>query len=268
MKPLLCAMMVAFSAPLVAQQQGGSWGVQGPINLFTTDDLGNLYVLKGAELDLYDRQGKLIARNSFNRFGTISSISAYSSLKPVIFSKRQAQLAMLDNTLSVQGDALDLSRSGRTGVSLVCAGVQNCFWFYDEREMAITRVGLDLQPLASSGRLDQTLGFSPQPTYMEEADGRLYVVVPDHGVLVFDLFASFMRTLPIQGVDRIQVYEKEVWYVQQGQLNRYDPRTLSDEVVPWPQDIAGDGPINQARIAQGRLYLSTPSGIQVQRIGR
>ncbi len=37
---------------------------------------------------------------------------------------------------------------------------------------------MPLKTLANTGRLDQLLGFTPQPTYMTESDSKLYLVDP------------------------------------------------------------------------------------------
>ncbi len=267
MRPLLLVWLVLAWLPSWSQSDTAQWSIKGPIDLFTTDELGNLYTVRGNDLDLFDRHGVHKAHNSLNTFGLISRIDAYSSMKPVIFSRNQGQLAMLDNTLSIRGGTVDLSRNGYPQVTLVCAGVQDRFWFFDERDMALIRVDGKLQELANTGRLDQLLSFSPQPTYMEESESRLYMVDPKHGVLVFDLFGTFVRTLPIQGAERIQVREGFLWYVTEGRLERYDLRAFTTEIVPWPEDTSPADVLN-ARIEHGRLYRQTPQGVRVSPIAK
>ncbi|HMN05709.1 MAG TPA: hypothetical protein PKD45_08280 [Flavobacteriales bacterium] len=265
MKPLLLAGLMLTACPAAtAQADAAPWKVEGPVDLFTTDELGNLYILRGNDLELYDRQGRRSARNSLNTFGPITGIDAFSSLKPMIFSAAQGQLALLDNTLSLQAPPTDLMRSGR--ITLACTSVQSRFWLFDERELSLKRVDGQMNETASTGRLDQLLGFTPQPTYMEEAEGRLYVVDPAHGTMVFDLFGTFIRTLRITGVERVQVRDGSLWYVRQGKLERYDLRAYNSEEVPWPGGNA-DAPVRDARIEQGRIYRQTNAGVEVEPLG-
>jgi hypothetical protein len=238
---------------VLPQTNPGHWTVDAPLDQFTTDELGNLYTLRGNDLDLYSRDGVLMAHNSLNSFGPITRIDAFSSLKPLIFSSAQGQLALLDNTLSLQGSPINLARSGYPQTTLACMGVMARYWLFDNRDLALLRVDDQLRPVANTGRLDQLLSFSPQPTYMEEADGRLYLVDPAHGVLVFDLFGTFVRTLPIVGVQRVQVRDGYLWYVLDGALNRYDLRAFTTEPVPWP-DGKPTLQVLEARIEHGRLY--------------
>lgn len=248
------------------QADGPQWQVEGGMDLFTTDELGNLYVLRGNDLELHDRRGKRIARNSLNTFGPITGIDAFYSLKPMIFSAPQGQLAVLDNTLSLQSGPTDLVRQGFPQVTLACSSVQNRFWFFDDRELAIKRVDARLNEVANTGRLDQLLNYTPQPTCMVETDGRLYVVDPAHGVMVFDLFGTFVRTLPVTGVERMQVRDDGLWFVDNGKLLRYDIRTFVTEEIPWPTGFDGT-PVLDARIEQGRLYLLTAERLLVAPLG-
>lgn len=267
MKALLAAVLL--SVPLVTSAQADTvrWSVEGRVDRFTTDELGNLYTLRGNDLDLYDQHGKHVAHNSLNTFGPITRIDAFSSLKPLIFSRAQGQLALLDNTLSVQGSVLDLSRSGFPQVTLTCMSVQGRIWFFDERELALMRMDVQLRPVANTGRLDQLLPFTPQPTYMEEADDRLYLVDPANGVMVFDLFGTFVRNLPILGAERIQVRDGFIWYVESGRLNRYDMRAFTTDTVAWP--TATDTlPVIDARIEHGLLYRLLPDRVLVEGIGQ
>lgn len=252
MKPLL-AFFLLCALPAWAQTDTAHWSVQGPFDAFTTDELGNLCTVRGHELDLYDRAGAHRAHNSLLTFGAISRIDGFSSMKPMIFSRSQGQLAVLDNTLSVQGSPIDLPAAGYRAVGAACTGVQNRYWLYDEREAVLVRVDAQLRPVARSGRLDQVLGVLPHPTWMEEADEQFYLVDPDLGVFVFDLFGTPLRTLPITGARRVQVRNGAVWYVAQGALMRYGLLDLRTDQVPWPVASAG-AVVEEVRIAHGRLY--------------
>lgn len=134
MRPLLSTLILLTALPAPAQPDTAHWSMQGPLDAFTTDDLGNLYTVKGNELDLYDRTGAHRAHNSLLTFGSISRIDGFSSMKPMIFSRTQGQLAVLDNTLSVQGSPINLPAAGFSAISAACMGVQNRYWLYDERK--------------------------------------------------------------------------------------------------------------------------------------
>lgn len=255
------SLILLLTLPLLSlcpEQITTTIGIKGPFDNFTTDELGNVYTLKGDVLELYDARGKRLMRNSTKTFGRVSAIDAFYSLKPVIFSAEQRQLAMLDNTLSVQGSVIDLPRNGFPWVSQVCASVQNAFWFFDERALALTRVDAQLKPLASTGRLDQLLGHAPQPTQLTEHASLLYMVDPGHGVHVFDLFGTWMRTLPITTAARVQVRNDRVFHVEDGTLMMYDPITFASAIVPGVPPGARD-----IRFEGKRTYHLTAEGVSI-----
>ena len=255
---LLLACLLGASV-LTAQTDTSTVTIPGVFDAFTTDELGHIYALKGDVLELYDPSGRRLARNSVKTFGRIGVIDAYYSLKPMVFSRDQRQLAMLDNTLSLQGSVIDLPRNGFPWVTLACVGVQNSFWFFDERELSLTRVDEQMRPLASTGRLDQMLGFTPQPAMMLEMNNQLYVNDPQHGVLVFDLFAGYVKTLPVTGAERIEVRGSMLFYFKEGRLWTYDPLLMESRAADGPT-VAG---ARDVRIEQMRLFMLTADGVVI-----
>lgn len=258
------ALCCAVIATLVhAQWPPAAVTIKGSFSRFTTDELGNVYALQGDELMLFAPDGSRLARNSAKTLGEITRIDAFSSMKPMIFSRSQGMLVSLDNTLSVQGDPISLPRNGYPQVALACASVQNCFWLFDDRSMQLTRVDAQLRAVTSTGRLDRMLGFFPHPVYMVEDDGWLYLDDPENGVLVFDLFGGFVRTLPIMGASTIEVRSGNVVFLKDGVLHTYDPKRFTTELpVTWLASKEVPRPLD-ARVEQGRLYALFPDRIVI-----
>jgi hypothetical protein len=240
----------AATSPEQFPSQSGITAITGGFDRFTTDEMGNIYALSGDVLELYDKQGHFVIRNSVKTFGRITSIDATFSLKPMVFSTEQGMLAVLDNTLSVQGSVITLSRQFPQVVQAAMS-VQNNFWLFDERELSILRVDGQLRPLSNTGRLDQLLGFTPRPTGMQEHDGWLYVNDPQNGILVFDLFGTYARTIPITGILSFQVRGQELYFFKDGGLHVYDMQSFETRQVVLPQEPAQ---VREARIERGIFY--------------
>ena len=233
--------------------------IHGRFDAFTTDELGNVYTLQGDVLAVFDALGRPIARNSLKTFGRITTMDAFYSLKPMVFSTEQAQLGILDNTLSIQ-TVLNLPKSGFPQVSLACASVQNAFWFFDDREMALVRVDPQLRTIANTGRLDQLLGMVVKPLSMHEHDNWLYVNVPKEGLLVFDLFGTYDRTIPIVGASSFEVRGQFIHFLKDGEPYYYDRRNFTTNKV----DVAlTNEEIRDLRVERGRTYLLLPDRIAV-----
>lgn len=200
--------------------------IPGAFDTFTTDELGNVYALRGDVLELYNPKGQLLQRNSLKTFGRIGAIDAFYSLKPMVFAQEQGQLAVLDNTLAVQGSVIDLPSNGYPQVTMVCASVQNSFWFFDQKELELVRVDAQLRPLARTGRLDQLIGFAPVPAQMLELDNWLYVNDPKRGIIVFDVFGTYAKTIPITGALSFEVRGKKLFYFHAEGFHALDLMTL------------------------------------------
>ncbi len=243
-------LIALFPALALAQDEG--YVINGRFDRFTTDELGNVYAVQGDELQLFDTKGRSWLRNSLKTFGRITAIDAFYSLKPMVLAGEQGQVAVLDNTLAVQGSVINLPRNGFTQVVLACMSVQNSFWFYDQREMALLRVDAQLRPMANTGRLDQLLGFTPEPKAMHELDSRLYVNDPAHGLLVFDIFGTYMRTIPITGIRSYEVGGGGITYLDDKGAWRYDMRSFAVEPLPLPHALET---VRELRTERGMLYL-------------
>ncbi len=254
-------LLIVLNATLLVQGQkpDSARSIHGRFDAFTTDELGNVYTLQGDVLAVFDALGRPIARNSLKTFGRITTMDAFYSLKPMVFSTEQAQLGILDNTLSIQ-TVLNLPKSGFPQVSLACASVQNAFWFFDDREMALVRVDPQLRTIANTGRLDQLLGMVVKPLSMHENDNWLYVNVPKEGLLVFDLFGTYDRTIPIVGASSFEVRGQFIHFLKDGEPYYYDRRNFTTNKV----DVAlPNEEIRDLRVERGRTYLLLPARIAV-----
>jgi hypothetical protein len=230
--------------------------IPGDFDSFAADELRNIYVLKGDELKLYRPDGELWIRNSLKTMGAITTMDVFYSLKPMLYSEQMQQVLVLDNTLSVQGDVISLNRRGFAQASLVAVSVQNHFWVFDKLEMELTRVDRQWNRTATSGRLDQLLGITPEPIEIVEFDNWVYVNDPKNGVLVFDLFGTYSKTIPIMNASNIQVRKNTIYYLKDSALWRYDRvHFRMDQVMTTPTGLL-DFSIGKERI----LYL-TEQGI-------
>src|SRR5688500_1993390 len=70
---------------------------------FTTDPLGNIYLVKGAEVVKYNASGIRTARYSNLQLGDVATIDAMNPLKILLHYRDFQQLVFLDNQLSPNG---------------------------------------------------------------------------------------------------------------------------------------------------------------------
>jgi len=266
MRSILPIALVCLTVGTSAQETVQGFTIEGHFDAFTTDEMGNVYALRGDELALFDARGRSWLRNSVKTFGKIHTIDAFYSLKPMLFAAEQGQIAVLDNTLSLQGSVINLPRDGFPQVVLACASVQNSFWLFDQRELSLIRVDGQLRPLANTGRLDQVVGISPKPMGMTEHESRLYVNDVAEGILVFDVFGTYMRTIPILAAESFEVRGDALFFFRKGAFGVYDMRSFDVLDIPLPEELKGK--VLDARAERGRMYLLLEDRIVVSGIPR
>ena len=184
----------------------------------TSDNLGNVYLIKDESIFKYDSLGVLQKTFSNKTFGAITSADATNALRIILFYKDFNRVVTLDNTLSENGQPLTLETIGFPMTSLVAASHDNGLWIYDMRNFEMLRLNRNLEVEHRSGNLSQILGIELQPNFIIEKDNRLFLNNPGTGILVFDVFGTYSKTLPILNLKSFQVVDNSVVYYKEGIL--------------------------------------------------
>ncbi len=119
--------------------------------------------------------------------------------------------------------------------TLGCSSVQNHFWFYDAMNFSLTRMNENLSQAATTGNLSQILRIDLNPNYMVEFANRVYLNNPESGILVFDIFGTYIKTIPVKGLKRFQVFETTVVYFVDNKLHRYNTRDYTETEIELPK---------------------------------
>ena len=81
----------------------------GDDEIWTTDVLGNVLLTKKNLIQKYDSAGVLKYSQSIRSFGRLQDIQAVNSMKIVAFSEEQQTICLLDNTLTLSENCLELA---------------------------------------------------------------------------------------------------------------------------------------------------------------
>lgn len=250
-----------FAQASFAQQFEKIAFIESEVRLFTTDELEKVYIAQKDVIELYDPDGNFLFKNSGKRFGKISSIDATYSLKPIVFFKEQMEMMLLDNTLSLQGDVVPLDIRGYPQAELVCSSVNNNYWIYDRLNLELVRVNDQFNTIASTGRLDQLINIAPDPDFLIEYNNWVYLNDPLNGVLVFDIYGTYYKTIPLLGLSRLQVRGNNIYFFKDGKFQSYNMRSFEQAVLPVPEE----DPIH-VRKEKDRLFVQSEKGITIYRI--
>lgn len=254
MKILILFLSILFSD----QEYSPAFQIEGKVDLMYRDNLDNLYTVKDYTINKYNSKGELMFTYSDNYLGKISSVSIGEGLKVLVYYKNNAQLVVLDNSLSELAPPVTLNFYNLGTTSLVCSSYQNRYWFFDPLQGALIRTTNTFTEEFNSGNLDQILNQNIEPTLMQEWGNILYLNDPKIGILVFDIFGTYQKTLPLLGVNGFQVSEYGIYFMEKGEFKFYDFKSFLIQNVEIPETQ-----VTKALISNKMLYLQSEKGISV-----
>ena len=230
-------------------------------SIITTDNLGNSYLLNGNLLEKYDEGGNLVKNFSNKNLGNISSIDANNSLKILLFYKSFQQILFLDNTLSSSGNSISLDALGYNQTSLVCSSHDNGFWIFSQQNSELVRFDKNLQKVQQTGNISQLTGVEINPDFLLEQYNKIFLNDSSKGVLVFDIYGTYNKTIPLKGLRHFQISNDLLIYFKEGKLKSYNMKTLEEGEISLPETSILD-----ARSEKEKLYLLKQKSLDIYHV--
>ncbi|MCB0760964.1 MAG: hypothetical protein KDC12_05525 [Flavobacteriales bacterium] len=217
------------------------------------DELGKIYLLKVDALELRTPDLKFLYQTGNGKLTTETQLDVSKSLKPLLFYPEYNIISLLDNTLSGQGSETTLPWDEFGQVSQVCHSIGHHYWFFDQLSMKLYRVDYGLKIVTATPDLSAVLGVSMNPTDMVEVQDKLYMVDPEHGVYVFDIYGSYVTTLKFTGYTSIQAFSDRIFLFNGNHILKYNLTTKQQELFELPYSNVRD-----ISIHGGNFYVLTP----------
>lgn len=204
----------------------------------TSDDLGNCYLVENNVLQKYSTNGTLLKTYSNKSFGDITQVDVSDPMKPLLFYKDFSRIVFLDNTLSLNGTPVNVEELSFQDVQLVAHSHNNGIWLFTGQNTELVRLDEQLQVSHRTGSLRQVLGMNVVPNYITEYNNKVYLNSPADGILVFDMYGTYFKTIPVKQLQSFQVREDEILYLRDGKLHSYNMKTLDEQSLPLPDSTA------------------------------
>ena len=193
----------------------------------TTDQFGFYYEIKDTEINKYSNSGILDCSYSNNMLGVIANVDVSNPQKILVYFRDFTKILILDNTLSPTSEVIDLTTIELDETSLVCRSYNNGVWYYDPVRFELIRKNQELVTTNSSGNLANILNKNIQANFLVEYNNKVYLNDTTNGILVFDNFGTYLKTLPIFGLSNFQVRDKFLIYINKsGEIEAYNFFTL------------------------------------------
>jgi hypothetical protein len=231
--------------------------IRSSADLFSTDNFGNTYLVKGDEIRKYNPQGELLKIFSAKSLGKITSIDAANPLRVLVFYKDFASLLFVDDLLSQNGDVINLLDLGLEQSDVICTSFNNGLWLFNRQNANLVRLDQNLQTIVNTGNLNTLLGTNLKPNFILESNGYVYLNNPSEGIFVFDIYGTYYKTIPIKGLHHFQLKEDLIIYFEAGQLRSYNLKLLTEANLPLAGAI-------DARVEKENYFLFFKDSVMVK----
>ena len=243
------AILIAISA-LVVNAQVTKLTFKG--NGITTDQFGFYYEISDTEIKKYSTKGELNYSYSNNILGIIASVDASNPQKILVYFRDFTKILILDNTLSPTSEVIDLTTIELDETNLVCRSYNDGIWYYDPIRFELIRKNTELLTTNTSGNIANLLNKNIQANFLVEYSNRIYLNDKALGILVFDNYGTYLKTLPIKGLTNFQVRDKFLIYTaKSGEIETYDFFTL--EISKYRADRYNS--VSLVRVENNLIYI-------------
>ncbi len=201
----------------------------------TADALGQIYIVNARnEVVKYARDGRRMNHYSQNRLGSAAGIDATNPLKILVWYADFRTMQFLDRSLTALGGDLNLIEAGFPEVRAVASARDGNLWIYEETTFKLYKINSIGTVLFESQALNQLFPQPLHPTALRDDGQQVFMTDPAVGILAFDIYAQYLRTLERPGVTDLWADGRELWYWQSNQLYREDAVTFVQRPVAAP----------------------------------
>jgi hypothetical protein len=223
MKQLYTILITLLISPVFSQVKSIPFNGQ----TLTTDQMGYYYEISDNEINKYTNNGKLDYSYSNNILGVIANVDVSNPQKVLVYFKDFTKILILDNTLSPSSEVIDLTSIELEETTLVCRSYNDGTWYYNPLSFELMRKNQELVTTNSSGNLANLLNKNIQANYLAEYNNKVYLNDPKNGILVFDIYGTYLKTIPLYDLTDFQIKDKFIIFTNvNGEVETYDFFTL------------------------------------------
>lgn len=224
-----------------------------------SDNLANVYFVSEDKFTKYDMKLNLMKEFSNKNFGSITSADVTNPLRILLYYREFGRIVFLDNTLSQNGEPIALEKLGYPLAILAASSHDNGTWIYDQPTFELLRFDNSLAVTSRTGNLSQILAVDLQPDFLIEKDNHVFLNNPKTGIIVFDVFGTYIKTIPLLNLRSFQVADDEIIYYENGQLHAWNLKTAETTLYVDP---AIPSAINM-RLEKEAIFVQDTGAVQV-----
>lgn len=231
------------------------------VRFATSDNLGFIYLITQQNaIEKYAPDGRLLTRYTNNRLGVAAALDVTNPLKVLVWYADFRTVVFLDRSLTLLGE-FNLSAAGYPEVRAVAAAQDGNLWLYDEIRFQLRKMTPEGEPLFESQALNQ-LGFGRlQMSCLYDDGNEVLAADPAEGLLWFDIYGQYQKTLPWKGIETFIVDQHRVMYSKDGVLHLEYLLTPVSQTLPLPPTARAEG--KPYWLAARRIFVQNEALLEV-----
>jgi hypothetical protein len=210
--------------------------------LLALDNLDNTYLVTPQnELLKYDASGKLKWNYSIKNLGKLSQVDVRDPMRIVLFYPAFQQVVVLNNNLN-EISRYSFIKDNSKQITLVTSANTNGYWVFDQNNRELLKLSNDFTDELKSGNIYQQTGKDLQPDLIQSDDQYVYLHDPKEGILQFDRFGAYSKTILTDSLHYFQVNENSIFYLLGNSIKKLQIQTYNEVLYPLPLQV----PVKQA----------------------
>ena len=211
--------------------------LSSPVELCNTDRFGNIYLShKNGNLSKRDQFGRLLAQFASQRYGKLSTLETWTSLRIFLFYQDIQQFVFLDRYLN-QSEFLEFPPGQFGLVMLLAPSSDNQLWVLDSGPLTLIKYDINFGSITLSQVLNPLLKESNlQPCQLFEYQNRIYLGDSNLGILVFDNLGNYIQTIDKSGAELVYPYKEELYFLRNNNLHFVSIYSEGQRVVELPDN--------------------------------
>lgn len=170
--------------------------IQGTFSSFSVDNFGRIYLCEEDVVKLFYNKNDTVYTASLKSFRP-TSIESSKSFRTLLFDQERSVLYFYDNTLTDINGEINLVDQGIQQPVLVAESFAgNNFWVLDGGMMRLIKLNRELEIISQTENLYTLFDNDELPSQMIEYNDFLYILIPNKGVAIFDVFGTFIKIYP------------------------------------------------------------------------
>lgn len=195
------------------------------------DNLQNAYVvLDDNSIVKVDKAGNKRATVNFKSYGKLTYLDATNPFMLYLFYRNQNVLLITDNFLNHRS-SIQLSQIQSDFITVLARSIDDGIWIFDLNDYQLKKYNQNLDLQQTSGNVMNWLNDEPDFNFLVAEGNYVYLNSPKNGILVFDQFANYYKTIPITGLSDFQVVKSQIIYRQDSLFLRYNSKFLSTDTL-------------------------------------